>query len=122
MPRTLQASRRRGPRCDEVRPRIRSTPRHERLSATASRSASSVTPAGSMAADGTRDLRHVVSYDAVVTTSEEVEAQAPERVWTIPNLLSVLRLLGVPLFLWLALGPESDGWAVAVLIFAGLSD
>jgi cardiolipin synthase len=45
-----------------------------------------------------------------------------DRIWTIPNLLSLLRLLGVPLFLWLALGPHADGWAVGVLMFAGFSD
>src|SRR6058998_3491797 len=45
-----------------------------------------------------------------------------DRVWTVPNLLSLLRLLGVPLFLWLALGPQADGWAFAVLAFGGLSD
>jgi cardiolipin synthase (CMP-forming) len=45
-----------------------------------------------------------------------------DRVWTIPNALSVLRLLGVPLFLWLALGPEADGWAVVVLMIAGFTD
>src|SRR3954447_6770355 len=50
------------------------------------------------------------------------EASAADRVWTIPNLLSLLRLLGVPLFLWLALGPQADGWAFAVLAFAGASD
>jgi cardiolipin synthase len=44
------------------------------------------------------------------------------RVWTVPNLLSLLRLLGVPVFLWLALGPHADGWAFAVLAFAGVSD
>jgi cardiolipin synthase len=43
-------------------------------------------------------------------------------VWTIPNALSVLRLLGVPLFLWLALGPEADGWAVIVLMVGGFTD
>ncbi len=48
--------------------------------------------------------------------------ELPDRVWTLPNALSVLRLLGVPLFLWLLLGPEADGWAVAVLILSGLSD
>jgi CDP-diacylglycerol--glycerol-3-phosphate 3-phosphatidyltransferase len=37
-------------------------------------------------------------------------------------LLSFLRLLGVPLFLWLALGPHADGWAFGVLAFAGISD
>jgi cardiolipin synthase len=46
----------------------------------------------------------------------------PERVWTLPNALSVLRLLGVPLFLWLLLGPESDGWALVVLMVAGITD
>ncbi len=34
----------------------------------------------------------------------------------------MLRLLGVPVFLWLLLGPEADGWAVAVLMLSGFSD
>jgi cardiolipin synthase (CMP-forming) len=46
----------------------------------------------------------------------------PDRVWTLPNALSVLRLLGVPLFLWLLLGPEADGWAVGVLMVSGVTD
>ncbi len=46
----------------------------------------------------------------------------PDRVWTWPNALSALRLLGVPLFLWLLLGPEADGWAVAVLMVSGFTD
>jgi CDP-diacylglycerol--glycerol-3-phosphate 3-phosphatidyltransferase len=45
-----------------------------------------------------------------------------DRVWTLPNALSVLRLLGVPLFLWLLLGPEADGWAVIVLMVSGFTD
>ena len=45
-----------------------------------------------------------------------------DRVWTVPNALSVLRLLGVPLFLWLLLGPEADGWAVGLLMFSGFTD
>ena len=44
------------------------------------------------------------------------------RVWTIPNLLSAARLLGVPLFLWLVLGPEEDGWALVVLMVSGATD
>jgi cardiolipin synthase len=60
----------------------------------------------------------VIWFDAV----SDVEPPPSERVWTIPNLLCLLRLLGVPLFLWLALGPEADGWALAVLAFAGISD
>ena len=45
-----------------------------------------------------------------------------DRVLTIPNALSLLRLLGVPLFLWLVLGPEADGWAITVLAASGWTD
>ncbi|SDG72951.1 cardiolipin synthase [Sinosporangium album] len=47
---------------------------------------------------------------------------AEDRIWTVPNALSFLRLLGVPVFLWLVLGPEADGWAIALLMLAGFSD
>jgi cardiolipin synthase (CMP-forming) len=51
----------------------------------------------------------------------EVQPQA-NRIWTIPNVLSMLRLLGVPLFLWLVLGPHADGWALFVLAVSALTD
>ena len=35
---------------------------------------------------------------------------------------SLLRLAGVPVFLWLLLGPKEDGWALAVLVFSALTD
>ena len=44
------------------------------------------------------------------------------RVWTFPNLLSALRLAGVPVFLWLVLGPEADGWALGLLVLSGVTD
>ncbi len=44
------------------------------------------------------------------------------RVWTVPNLLSMLRLAGVPVFLWLVLGPEADGWALVLLAVMGVTD
>jgi cardiolipin synthase len=50
------------------------------------------------------------------------EATRDTRVWTVPNALSMLRLLGLPLFLWLVLGPEADGWALAVLMASGVTD
>jgi cardiolipin synthase (CMP-forming) len=60
------------------------------------------------------------------TTSDHgYTAEPPQRIWTIPNLISVARLLGVPVFLWLVLGmhsPARDWWAVGVLIAAGISD
>jgi len=43
-------------------------------------------------------------------------------VWTIPNIISMLRLAGVPLFLWLVIGPEADVWALVVLMISGFSD
>jgi cardiolipin synthase len=52
-----------------------------------------------------------------------VASPAPtDRVLTVPNLLSVLRLLGVPVFLWLLLGPEADVAALVLLMVAGASD
>lgn len=47
---------------------------------------------------------------------------ASDRVATVPNALSLLRLLGVPLFLWLALGPKADGWAIVVLVVSSFTD
>ena len=44
------------------------------------------------------------------------------RVWTLPNLISLLRLAGVPVFLWLVLGPEADGWALVLLMVSGVTD
>lgn len=44
------------------------------------------------------------------------------RVFTIPNGLSVIRLAGVPLFVWLLLGPHADGWALLVLVVSGITD
>jgi cardiolipin synthase (CMP-forming) len=45
-----------------------------------------------------------------------------DRVLTIPNLLSLLRLLGVPLFCWLLLGPHADVAALCVLAASSATD
>jgi cardiolipin synthase len=50
------------------------------------------------------------------------EPTRTNRVWTIPNIISIVRLAGVPLFLWLILGPEADGWALVVLMLSGVTD
>ena len=50
------------------------------------------------------------------------DAQAlSSRVWTVPNVISMLRLALVPVFAWLIL-TEQDVAAVVVLIVAGASD
>jgi cardiolipin synthase (CMP-forming) len=56
------------------------------------------------------------------TADGTVQADPQARVLTVPNAISVARLAGVPVFLWLVLGPKADWWAVGLLIAAGLSD
>ena len=41
---------------------------------------------------------------------------------TVPNVISGLRILGVPLFLYLILGPQADGWALVVLLVSSATD
>ncbi|KUH93254.1 CDP-alcohol phosphatidyltransferase family protein [Mycobacterium sp. IS-3022] len=54
--------------------------------------------------------------------SPDEAGQARDRVLTVPNVLSVLRLVLVPVFLWLLLVVHANAWAVAVLMFSGFSD
>ncbi|WP_189058160.1 CDP-alcohol phosphatidyltransferase family protein [Longimycelium tulufanense] len=51
-----------------------------------------------------------------------VDQTVSDRVFTVPNLLSVVRLAGVPLFLWLLLGPHADVLALVVLVVSGITD
>lgn len=68
--------------------------------------------AGREAADDAAAIVAESEHPVAVTTS----------AWTLPNALSVLRLLGVPLFLYLLLGPHADGWAIVVLMVSGVTD
>ena len=45
-----------------------------------------------------------------------------DRILTVPNALSVLRLLLIPLFLWLILVEQADMAAVVVLAVSGITD
>jgi cardiolipin synthase (CMP-forming) len=54
--------------------------------------------------------------------SDNTDEVAAHRVVTVPNALSFLRLLGVPVFLWLLLGPHADVAALVVLALSGISD
>jgi cardiolipin synthase len=49
-------------------------------------------------------------------------APAQDRLLTVPNLLSGIRLVLIPVFIYLMLVAHADAWAVAVLIFSGASD
>ena len=47
---------------------------------------------------------------------------AARRILTVPNLISLTRLLGVPLFLYLYLAAHADAAAIVVLAAGGTSD
>ncbi|OBK10367.1 CDP-alcohol phosphatidyltransferase family protein [Mycobacterium asiaticum] len=47
---------------------------------------------------------------------------AQNRVLTVPNVLSVIRLALIPVFVYLMLDTHAYGWAVAILMFSGISD
>lgn len=55
------------------------------------------------------------------TISPGVAPAVSDRVFTLPNVLSVLRLVGVPIFLWAILAGQ-DAIALATLTLSGVSD
>ncbi|GAB4586775.1 CDP-alcohol phosphatidyltransferase family protein [Nocardia sp. NPDC127526] len=57
-----------------------------------------------------------------MTTERNAEPVYSDRIFTVPNVLSVLRLIGVPVFLWLLLVERADGWAFALLVVSGVTD
>ncbi len=57
-----------------------------------------------------------------IPDAEAAASNEPWNVWTVPNLVSLLRLCGIPLFLWLVLVQEADLVAFVVLVLAGASD
>jgi cardiolipin synthase (CMP-forming) len=71
--------------------------------------------------DASRPLRGA-GLPAHAHTGRGAPLYDTDRAWTLPNLLSLLRLAGVPLMLWLILGPQADGLAVLVLAAGGLTD
>lgn len=57
-----------------------------------------------------------------VDVSDKSVTYDTDRVLTVPNVLSFLRLLGVPIFLWLIVGAHEDVAAVVLLAVAGFTD
>ena len=51
-----------------------------------------------------------------------MEEKYKHKIITIPNVLSFLRLLLIPVIVWLYCGKEAYGMALAVLILSGLTD
>jgi len=60
---------------------------------------------------------------AVVNSGAQTAEKAmTDRVVTLPNLISVLRLIGIPIFLWLVLAEHRNVLALGVLVLAGVTD
>ena len=47
--------------------------------------------------------------------------QPSDAVWTVPNIISMVRIALIVVFTWLLI-TEHDGWAIAALAAAGISD
>ena len=50
------------------------------------------------------------------------QGPAHDRLLTVPNVLSGLRLVLIPVFVYLMLVAHDDAWAAAILMFSGASD
>lgn len=59
-------------------------------------------------------------FDAGARTDGPVVVH--DRVFTAANGITALRLAGIPLFVWLMLGPQAYGWAFGVLVLVGTTD
>ncbi|MFW0785015.1 CDP-alcohol phosphatidyltransferase family protein [Gordonia sp. CPCC 206044] len=53
---------------------------------------------------------------------QRADPEPSDRLLTLPNALSVLRLALIPVFVWVLLVEKTDGWAFAILMFSGFSD
>ena len=56
--------------------------------------------------------------DAISTPAEAGE----DRILTVPNLITLVRLLCIPVFLWLLWGRDAPAWAALLLAFLGATD
>ncbi|MGE3284800.1 MAG: CDP-alcohol phosphatidyltransferase family protein [Pseudonocardia sp.] len=103
----------------------------DRSSSGAARTAAAL--AGVPAADPDADLTAHGGEPTAIRESPRPARPAPvpgvhdghpesDRLWTVPNLLSLLRLAGVPIFAWLLLVPQADLWAIVVLAVGGITD
>lgn len=54
--------------------------------------------------------------------SGEREPVPTDRILTVPNMLSIVRLIALPLFVYLLLVRHADGWALVLLLLSGFTD
>ncbi|MHA7305073.1 CDP-alcohol phosphatidyltransferase family protein [Arthrobacter sp. TMN-49] len=57
-----------------------------------------------------------------MSASSSAKAENSNAIVTIPNIITVVRFLGTPLFVWLVLARQEYGWGVFVLALMGCTD
>lgn len=57
-----------------------------------------------------------------MTASSPAGAEYTNAILTVPNIITVVRFLGTPLFVWLVLARHEYGWGVFVLAVMGSTD
>lgn len=60
--------------------------------------------------------------DAASEPARPAEPVQTDRIFTVPNVLSIVRLIGVPVFLYLLLVAKADWWAFGLLVVSGATD
>jgi len=71
---------------------------------------------------GASATRTLAGVEAVPTEAVSGEDGSLDRVWTVPNFISLLRVLLLGLFCWLLIGPDRRIAATVVLMVVGITD
>jgi cardiolipin synthase (CMP-forming) len=58
----------------------------------------------------------------VVAADDGVAESGLDRVWTVPNVVTFVRLACIPLYVWLLFGAHQQTWAALVLAALGATD
>ncbi|MDJ0314270.1 CDP-alcohol phosphatidyltransferase family protein [Arthrobacter sp. H35-D1] len=57
-----------------------------------------------------------------ISGNSSASAVGSDAILTVPNIITVVRFLGTPLFVWLVLARQEYGWGVFVLAMMGCTD
>ncbi|NMO00308.1 CDP-alcohol phosphatidyltransferase family protein [Gordonia sp. TBRC 11910] len=57
-----------------------------------------------------------------MSSAEPSANEAKDQIWTVPNALSVGRLILIPVFIYVLLVAKADGWAFVILLVSGFTD
>ncbi len=72
--------------------------------------------------DGVRDVTDDVTPDLAQPPSSEDQDEGLDRILTVPNLITMVRLLCIPVFLWLLFGLHEQTAAAILLAVLGATD